>query len=39
MMLTPEVVAAHLLARFAERAWRRPVKKEELKDYLETYEA
>jgi hypothetical protein len=33
---TPEVVAEHL-NRFAERAWRRPVKKEELKDYLETY--
>jgi hypothetical protein len=31
-----EVVAEHL-RRFAERAWRRPVKKEELKDYLETY--
>ncbi len=33
---TPEVVAEHL-QRFAERAWRRPVMKEELKDYLETY--
>ena len=33
---TLEVVAEHL-GRFAERAWRRPVKKEELKDYLETY--
>ena len=33
---TDEVVADHL-QRFAERAWRRPVKKEELKDYLETY--
>jgi len=33
---TPEVVAEHL-GSFAERAWRRPVKKEELKDYLETY--
>ena len=33
-----EVVAEHL-QRFAERAWRRPVKKEELKDYLETYRA
>ena len=33
---TPELVAEHL-GRFAERAWRRPVKKEELKDYLETY--
>ena len=33
---TPEVVAKHL-QRFAERAWRRPVMKEELDDYLETY--
>jgi len=33
---TPEVVAVHL-QRFAERAWRRPVKKEELADYLEAY--
>ena len=33
---TPAVVAEHL-QRFAERAWRRPVKKEELEDYLETY--
>ena len=33
---TPEVVAEHL-HRFAERAWRRPVKKDELEDYLETY--
>lgn len=33
---TPEVVAEHL-HRFAERAWRRPVKKEELADYLEAY--
>ena len=33
---TPEVVAEHL-QRFAERAWRRPVKKEELEDYLESY--
>ncbi len=33
---TAEVVAEHL-HRFAERAWRRPVKKEELEDYLETY--
>ena len=32
----PEVVAAHL-HRFAERAWRRPVKTEELDDYLESY--
>ena len=33
---TPEVVAEHL-QRFAERAWRRPVKKEELEDYLQSY--
>ena len=33
---TPEVVAEHL-QRFATRAWRRPVKKEELTDYLDTY--
>jgi len=33
---TPEVVTEHL-QRFAERAWRRPVKMEELKDYLESY--
>lgn len=33
---TPEVVAEHL-QRFAQRAWRRPVQNEELKDYLETY--
>ncbi|MGZ0165659.1 MAG: DUF1592 domain-containing protein [Planctomycetales bacterium] len=33
---TPAVVAEHL-KRFAERVWRRSVKKEELKDYLETY--
>ena len=33
---TPEVVAEHL-QRFAERAWRRPVKKEELADYLNAY--
>lgn len=33
---TPAVVAEHL-HRFAERAWRRPVKKEELKNYRETY--
>ncbi len=33
---TPEVVAEHL-RRFAERAWRRPVKPEELQDYMETY--
>lgn len=34
----PEVVAEHL-QRFAERAWRRPVKMEELTDYLESYRA
>ncbi|MFT5122544.1 MAG: hypothetical protein ACI9QL_004335 [Candidatus Omnitrophota bacterium] len=33
---TPEVVAEHL-QRFAEHAWRRAVKKEELKDYLDSY--
>lgn len=33
---TPEVVAEHL-QRFAERAWRRPVKKEELEEYLKSY--
>ena len=33
---TPEVVAEHL-QRFAERAWRRPVKKEELEQYLRSY--
>jgi hypothetical protein len=33
---TPEVDVENL-QRLAERAWRRPVKKEELKDYLETY--
>jgi hypothetical protein len=33
---TPEVVAEHL-QRFAERAWRRPVKKEELEQYLQSY--
>ncbi len=32
----PEVVAEHL-QRFAERAWRRPVKPEELADYLQSY--
>ena len=35
---TPEAVAEHL-QRFAERAWRRPVKKEELEDYLHAYQA
>ncbi len=33
---TMEVVAEHL-HRFAERAWRRPVKKDELTDYLQAY--
>ena len=33
---TPEVIAEHL-QRFAERAWRRPVKKEELEEYLQSY--
>jgi mono/diheme cytochrome c family protein len=33
---TPEVVAEHL-HRFAERAWRRLVKPEELERYLQTY--
>jgi hypothetical protein len=33
---TPEVVAGHL-QRFAERAWRRPVKQEELEEYLKSY--
>ena len=33
---TPEVVAEHL-HRFAERAWRRPVKVEELEEYLKSY--
>jgi mono/diheme cytochrome c family protein len=33
---TPEVVAEHL-QRLAERAWRRPVKKEELAEYLQSY--
>jgi mono/diheme cytochrome c family protein len=35
---TPEAVAEHL-QRFAERAWRRPVKKEELEDYLHAYQS
>jgi hypothetical protein len=35
---TIEVVADHL-NRFAERAWRRPVNKDELADYLQTYRA
>lgn len=33
---TPEVVAEHL-HRFAERAWRRPVKLNELEEYLKAY--
>ncbi|NNE91364.1 MAG: DUF1592 domain-containing protein [Verrucomicrobiales bacterium] len=33
---TAEMVAEHL-QRFAERAWRRPVKTEELKGYLQSY--
>ena len=33
---SPEVVAEHL-QRFAERAWRRPVMKDELADYLQAY--
>jgi hypothetical protein len=33
---TIEVVTEHL-HRFAERAWRRPVKKDELSDYLQAY--
>jgi hypothetical protein len=35
---TPEVVAEHL-QRFAQRAWRRPVQKEELEDYLHAYQS
>lgn len=35
---TSEVVAEHL-HRFAERAWRRPVKQAELADYLRAYHA
>ncbi len=35
---TPEEIAKHLLL-FAERAWRRPVKLEELKNYLDSYQA
>jgi mono/diheme cytochrome c family protein len=35
---TPEVVAEHL-QRFAERAWRRPVKSAELADYLQAYKS
>lgn len=33
---TPEVVAEHL-QRFAERAWRRPVNRDELEQYLASY--
>jgi mono/diheme cytochrome c family protein len=33
---SPEVVAGHL-QRFAERAWRRPVKIEELEEYMRSY--
>lgn len=33
---TPQLVAEHL-QRFAERAWRRPVKEEELEGYLQSY--
>ena len=33
---SPEEVAEHL-GRFAQRAWRRLVRREELEDYLETY--
>lgn len=33
---TPKVVAEHL-QRFAERAWRRPVKKEEVEQYLTSF--
>ena len=35
---TAEIVAEHL-QRFAEGAWRRPVKKEELEQYLNSYRA
>jgi mono/diheme cytochrome c family protein len=35
---TPEVVAEHLRL-FADRAWRRPVKQDELEDYLQSYQA
>ncbi len=35
---TPEVVAEHLQL-FAQRAWRQPVKKEELEQYLQSYRA
>ena len=35
---TPEVISEHL-QRFAERAWRRLVKKDELEEYLQSYRA
>ena len=35
---TPEMVAEHL-QRFAERAWRRPVRAAELKKYLDSFQA
>ena len=35
---TPDVVAAHL-QRFAERAWRRPVRAEELTEYVKAYQS
>jgi hypothetical protein len=35
---TPEALATHL-QRFAERAWRRPVRMEELEQYLRAYRA
>jgi mono/diheme cytochrome c family protein len=35
---TPEVIAEHL-QRFAQRAWRRPVKKEEMEIYLQAYQS
>jgi len=42
-MLPPDdatlVVVAEHLQRFAERAWRRPVGKNELEDYLQSYQA
>jgi len=36
--VTPEVIAEHL-QRFAQRAWRRSVKTEELEEYLKSYRA
>lgn len=35
---TPDMVAEHL-QRFAQRAWRRPVDKKELENFLKSYEA